>query len=75
MGNNFRRSKLGVMEQLNNNVIDQYFEKIGLKEAKDRDEFFKEIDEKHGVNLTQNIDLAMSLRKDTGNGKIYSVKN
>ena len=31
------------MEQLN--VIDQYFEKIGLKEAKDRDEFFKEIDE------------------------------
>ena len=73
MGNNFRRSKLEIMEQLN--VIDQYFEKIGLKEAKDRDEFFKEIDEKHGVNLTQNIDLAMSLRKDTACGKIYSVKN
>ena len=50
------------MEQLNSKIIGEYFDKINLKEEKDRDEFFKKIDEKHGVNLTQNLDLAVSLR-------------
>lgn len=63
------------MEQLNSKIIGEYFDKINLKEEKDRDEFFKKIDEKHGVNLTQNLDLAVSLRKDNGSGKIYNVKN
>ena len=63
------------MEQLNNNVIGEFFEKLGLIEEKDRDEFFKKIDEKHKVNLTQDLDLAVALRKDKGNGKIYTVKN
>ncbi len=63
------------MEKLNGNVIDQYFDKIGLIEEKDRDEFFKKIGEKHNINLTQNLDLAVSLRKDNGSGKIYTVKN
>ncbi|MBU5335495.1 class I SAM-dependent methyltransferase [Intestinibacter bartlettii] len=63
------------MEQLSSNVIEEYFDKIGLKEENDRDEFFKKIDEKHKVNLTQNLDLAVSLRKDNGSGKIYNIKN
>ena len=46
------------MEQLNNNVIGEFFEKLGLIEEKDRDEFFKKIDEKHKVNLTQDLDLS-----------------
>ena len=63
------------MEQLNNNVIGEFFEKLGILEENDRDEFFKKIDEKHKVNLTQDLDLAVALRKDKGNGKIYTVKN
>ena len=47
------------MEQLNNNVIGEFFEKLGLIEEKDRDEFFKKIDEKHKVNLTQDLDLSL----------------
>ena len=35
------------MEQLNNNVIGEFFEKLGILEENDRDEFFKKIDEKH----------------------------
>ena len=61
------------MEQLNNNVIGEFFEKLGILEENDRDEFFKKIDEKHKVNLTQDLDLAVALRKDKGNGKIYTV--
>ena len=60
------------MEQLNNNVIGEFFEKLGILEENDRDEFFKKIDEKHKVNLTQDLDLAVALRKDKGNGKIYN---
>ena len=52
------------MEQLNNNVIGEFFEKLGILEENDRDEFFKKIDEKHKVNLTQDLDLAVALRKD-----------
>lgn len=63
------------MEQLNNNVIGEIFEKLGLQEENNRDEFFKKIDEKHKVNLTQDLDLAVALRKDKGTGKIYTVKN
>lgn len=63
------------MEQLNNNVIGEFFEKLGILEENDRDEFFKKIDENHKVNLTQDLDLAVALRKDKGNGKIYTVKN
>ena len=63
------------MGQLNNNVIGEFFEKLGILEENDRDEFFKKIDEKHKVNLTQDLDLAVALRKDKGNGKIYTVKN
>ena len=63
------------MEQLNNNVIGEFFGKLGILEENDRDEFFKKIDEKHKVNLTQDLDLAVALRKDKGNGKIYTVKN
>ena len=63
------------MEELNNNVIGEFFEKLGILEENDRDEFFKKIDEKHKVNLTQDLDLAVALRKDKGNGKIYlSIK-
>lgn len=63
------------MEQLNNNVIGEIFEKLGLQEESNRDEFFKKIDEKHKVNLTQDLDLAVALRKDKGTGKIYTIKN
>lgn len=63
------------MEQINNNVIEQYFEKIGLEEANDRDEFFKHIQAKYKIDLAQNLDMAMSLRSDTTNGKIYLAKN
>jgi len=52
------------MEQLNNNVIGEFFGKLGILEENDRDEFFKKIDEKHKVNLTQDLDLAVALRKD-----------
>ena len=44
------------MEQLNNNVIGEFFEKLGILEENDRDEFFKKIDEKHKVNFLKNID-------------------
>lgn len=63
------------MEQLNNNIIEEYFSKIGLKEVNDRDQFFKDVQEKYKINMTQNLDLAMSLRQDKSNGKIYSIKN
>ena len=56
------------MEQLNNNVIGEFFENLGILEENDREEFFKKIDEKHKVNLTQDLDLAVALRKDKGNG-------
>lgn len=63
------------MELLNNNVIGEFFEKLGLTEENNRDKFFKKIDEKHKINLTQDLELAVALRKDKGNGKIYTVKN
>lgn len=67
------------MGQINNNVIkqyiEQYFEKIGLEEANDRDEFFKHIQAKYKIDLAQNLDMAMSLKSDTTNGKIYLAKN
>ena len=63
------------MEHFNKNVLGVFFEKLGILEENDRDEFFKKIDEKHKVNLTQDLDLAVALRKDKGNGKIYTVKN
>ena len=40
------------MEQLNNNVIGEFFEKLGILEENDRDEFFKKIDEKHNAGYT-----------------------
>ena len=63
------------MSDLKNNIIEEYFETIGMYEINDIDEFFENIKQKYGMDVANDIDMAMSLRSYSNNGKIYSIKN
>lgn len=63
------------MTDLKNNMIEQYFSTIGMHEAKNFGEFFDNIQQKYGMSVADDIDMAMSLRNDSNNAKIYSIKN
>ena len=63
------------MSDLKNNIIEEYFETIGMYEINDIDEFFENIQQKYGMDVANDIDMAMSFRSYSNNGKIYSIKN
>ena len=63
------------MLYLKNNIIEEYFETIGMYELNNIDEFFENIQQKYGRDVANDLDMAMSLRSYSNNGRIYSIKN